>query len=154
MTAAPDRYLKPAQQCPDPRDRPDLDLEAACPTERLQELREIEIESTWRGLPGQRHGRARDGITMLCDIMGHGTKSLVAKALDLFGEEAFRIALHHANPGAIGTTGTCGYTTVRPNGIRQPCGHCESQGAYCRLIHRIRNPCPGHALVSPCPRPA
>ena len=101
MTAAPDRYLKPAQRCPNPRDRPNLDLEAACPAERLQELREIEIESTWRGLPGQRRGRARDGITMLCDIMGHGTESLVAKALDLFGEEAFRVALHHANAGVI-----------------------------------------------------
>ena len=47
-------------------------------------------------MPGQRHGRARDGITMLCDIMGHGTESLVTRALRLFGEDAFRIALHHA----------------------------------------------------------
>ena len=101
MVSSPDIYIKPAQQYPDPRYRPDLDLEAACPTERLQELREIEIESSWRGLSGQRHGRARDGITMLCDIMGHGTESLVTKALKLFGEDAFRIALHHANPGAI-----------------------------------------------------
>ena len=83
MVSSPDIYIKPAQQYPDPRYRPDLDLEAACPTERLQELREIEIESTWRGLPGQRHGRARDGITTA--MRHHGTRYRVT------GNEGFKI---------------------------------------------------------------
>ena len=94
-------YSIPSNHCPDPRLRPHLDLEAACPPERLQELKQIEVESTWRGLPGQRRGRARDGVTMLCDIMGHGSESLVTRALKLFGEDAFRIALRHTAPGAI-----------------------------------------------------
>lgn len=72
-----------------------------CSPGRRAALREIEVESTWRGLPGQRRGRARDGIGLLCDIMGHGTDDLIERALSLFGERAFRIALHHANPGVI-----------------------------------------------------
>lgn len=94
-------YISPAKQCPNPSKRPKLDLEAACPPETLNELREIEVESTWRGLPEERYGRSREGITILCDIMGHGTEALVTKSLNLFGEEAFRIALHYANPGTI-----------------------------------------------------
>lgn len=101
MKPDPEIYTKPARQCPDPSKRPALDLEVACPRGQLQELREIEVESTWRGLPEERHGRSRDGITMLCDIMGHGTERLITRSLNLFGEEAFRIALHHANPGTI-----------------------------------------------------
>ena len=101
MNQDSDIYTRPAKTCPDPRKRPELDLKSSVSPEKLDELKDIEVESTWRGLPEDRHGRSRDGITMLCDIMGHGTEALVRKSLDLFGEEAFRVALHHANPGTI-----------------------------------------------------
>ena len=94
-------YTQPAETCPSPRCRPHLDLVATCSPGRRAELREIEIESTWRGLPEQRIGRARDGINLLCDIMGHGTDDLVDRSLNLFGEPPFRIALHHVNPGSL-----------------------------------------------------
>lgn len=48
-----DPYYLPAETCPTPASRPHLDLEAACPNEQLEELRRIEIESSWRGKPEQ-----------------------------------------------------------------------------------------------------
>lgn len=53
QAAAPvDAYLTPPSACPNPKDRPTLNLRASCPPERLAELREIEIASTWRGPAG------------------------------------------------------------------------------------------------------
>ena len=97
--ASVDAYLTPPSACPNPKDRPTLDLRASCPPERLAELREIEIASTWRGLPEDRVGRARHGIAMLCDLMDHGQPALLHKAFKLFGERPFRVALHQALPG-------------------------------------------------------
>lgn len=91
--------LTPPSACPNPKKQPALDLQASCPPERLPELREIEMASTWRGLPEDRIGRSRHGVAMLCDLMGHGEFNLINKAFNLFGERPFRIALHHAPPG-------------------------------------------------------
>lgn len=78
-----------------------MDLVARCPPERLAELRRLEQESTWRCLPADRVGLARDGVSLLCGLMRQGPGRRAFLALELFGERAFRIALHHARPGAL-----------------------------------------------------
>lgn len=100
--APPGRYAEPSRRHPAPDERPWLDLVAACPPERLPELRLLEQASTWRCGRADRVGLARDGVALLGDLMGQGPGEAARRALDLFGEERFRIALHHAHPGALG----------------------------------------------------
>ena len=96
-----DRYARPAERCPPPADRPILDLEARCPPERREALERLEVRSTHRCRTGDRRTLARDGISMLGHLMGRGPEPASFEALALFGERAFRMALHHAHPGAI-----------------------------------------------------
>lgn len=102
LDGAPDRYAEPSRRHPAPEERPWLDLMAVCPPERLPELRRLEQESTLRGGAANRVGLARDGVALLGHLMGQGPGAAALRALDLFGEERFRIALHHAHPGALG----------------------------------------------------
>jgi len=96
-----DRYARPAERCPPPADRPVLDLEARCPPEHREALERLEVRSTHRCRTADRRTLARDGISMLGHLMGRGPEPASFEALALFGERAFRMALHHAHPGAI-----------------------------------------------------
>ena len=98
---AADRYAEPSARHAPPGERPWMDLAARCPPGRLAELRRLEQESTWRCGPADRVGLARDGVTLLCGLMRQGPSRHALLGLDLFGERAFRIALHHARPGAM-----------------------------------------------------
>lgn len=64
-------------------------------------LRRLEQRSTHRSAPADRRGLARDGVSMLGGLMGLGPTAEVLEAVGLFGERAFRVALHHLHPGAM-----------------------------------------------------
>ncbi len=95
------RYVEPSAVCPPPSERPPLDLEVACPAPRLGLLRRLEERCTHRCAPADRRGLSRDGVTFLGHLMGLGPGENALAALDLFGETAFRVALHHARPGVM-----------------------------------------------------
>lgn len=78
-----------------------LDLEARCPPEQRARLRRLEEASTHRRALADRRGLSRDGVSFLGHVMGLGPLNAALEAPDLFGEEPFRVALHHIHPGAL-----------------------------------------------------